>query len=136
MGKSSRYIYIDMKTFDYGLRYLSERRWCWRADDGSWRKTHKWAAELYLGTEHGLSKRKADARSLSPIDVAMTEAAENFRVDLAGDYYWNNEIQSTVDRFYRYFPIDPDHVIRAGEYKLPDGRRILLTDDIKLGLMA
>ena len=64
-----------MMIHDYGLRYVSPRRWCWRAEDGSWRKTHKWAAELYLGIEHGLSKRKADACSLSPIDVALTEAA-------------------------------------------------------------
>jgi hypothetical protein len=121
---------------DYGLRYVSPRRWCWRADDGSWRKTHKWAAELYLSIEYGLSKWKSKNSSLSPIDTVMTEAAKNFRVDFAGDYYWNDEIQATVDRFYRYFPIGLDGVIRAGEYRLPDGRRILLTDDIKLGLMA
>ena len=125
-----------MKTFDYGLRYLSECRWCWRTEDGSWRKTHKWAAELYLGVEHGLSKRRSNSSSFSPLDAAMIEAVENFRVDLAGDYYWNDEIQATVDRFYRYFPIDSDGVIRAGEYRLPDGRRILLTDNIKLGLTA
>jgi hypothetical protein len=75
-----------MKIFDYGLRYLSERRWCFRAEDGSWRKTHKWGARLYLGTEYGLSKRKSKDCSLSPIETAMSEAAENFRVDLAGDY--------------------------------------------------
>ena|ERR1700759_2800861 len=125
-----------MMIHDYGLRYVSPRRWCWRTDDGSWRKTHKWAAELYLGIEHGLSRRKSSDRSLSSIDVAMSEAAENFRVDLAGDYYWNDEIHATVDRFYRHFPIDSDHVIRAGEYRLPDGRRMLLTDDIRLSLMA
>jgi hypothetical protein len=125
-----------MKTHDFGLRYVSPRRWCWRAEDGSWRKTHKWAAELYLGIEHGLSKRRAHKSPLSPIDAVMTEVAANFRVDLAGDYHWNEEIRTTVDRFYRYFSIDAEGLIRAGEYKLPDGRRILLTDDIKLGLMA
>jgi len=57
MKNPRRFIYIDMNTFDYGLRYLSERRWCWRADDGSWRKTHKWAAELYLGIEYIYIKR-------------------------------------------------------------------------------
>jgi hypothetical protein len=115
----------SMDTFDYGLRYLSERRWCWRAGDGSWIKTHKWAAELYLGTEHKLSKKPANNDSLSPIDSAMREAVRSFRVDLAGDYYWDKEIQNAVDRFYRYFPIDSNQVIRSGEYKLPDGRRML-----------
>jgi hypothetical protein len=125
-----------MDTFDYGLRYLSERRWCWRAGDGSWIKTHKWAAKLYLGTEHGLSKKRVDNSSLSAIDSAMRDAARSFRVDLAGDYYRDKDIQNAVDRFYRDFPIDPHGVIRSGEYKLPDGRRILLTNDVQFGLMA
>jgi hypothetical protein len=125
-----------MDTFDYGLRYLSERRWCWRAADGSWIKTHKWAAQLYLGTEHKLSKKRASNSSLSPIDRAMSEAARSFRVDLAGDYYRDKDIQNVVDRFYRDIPKDRHGVIRSGEYKLPDGRRILLTNDAQLGLMA
>lgn len=111
-------------------------RWCWRAADGSWIKTHKWAAQLYLGTEHKLSKKRASNSSLSTIDRAMSEAARSFRVDLAGDYYRDKDIQNVVDRFYQDIPIDRHGVIRSGEYKLPDGRRFFLTNDAQLGLVA
>jgi hypothetical protein len=127
---------VYMKTHDFGLRYISPRRWCWRADDGSWRRVPKWSAKLYLKVKCGLSKSPVKNPVSNTIDAAMNEAVETFRVDLAGNYDFDREIRIAVDSFYGIFDTDTDGDIKAGEYQLPDGRVILLTNDVHMGLPA
>jgi hypothetical protein len=70
------------------------------------------------------------------IDAAMNEAVEIFRIDLAGHYDFDREIRLAVDSFYGSLPTDTRGDIKAGEYRLPDGRMILLTNDVHMGLPA
>jgi hypothetical protein len=92
---------------DFGLRYVSPRSWCWRAADGSWRKSPKWAAKSYLEARQGLSNAKDRNSFLSPIDVALQDTIENFHVDLAGHYDHDEEIRAAVNRFISDLPINP-----------------------------
>jgi len=118
-----------MRTHDFGLRYVSARRWCWRANDGSWRDVQRWSAELYLAIECGLKDKQSQ-------ENAMKEAVENFQVDIAGDYRFDKKIYDRVNRFGHGLPIDTNGVLRAGEYKLPTGERMLLLRNVQRGLMA
>jgi hypothetical protein len=124
-----------MRIDDFGVRYVSARTWCWRAEDGSWRKVPKWSARLYLKVKCGLGERRTGDYACN-IDTAMDHAAASFRIDLAGHYDFDEKIRSAVDRFLEYFPTDLYGKIKAGEYQLPDGRLILLTNDVNLGLTA
>jgi hypothetical protein len=92
---------VYMMIHDYGLRYVSPRRWCWRAENGSWRTVPKWSAKLYLKVKCGLGKSPVKNPVPNTIDAAMNEAVETFRVDLAGNYDFDREIRSAVDSFYR-----------------------------------
>jgi hypothetical protein len=93
---------------DLGLRYVSPRCWCWKASDGSWRKTAKWSAKFYLEARRGLSKRKL-------IDAALEETIQYFHVDLAGHYDFDEEIHTAVHQFIADLPIDSLGYLRAGE---------------------
>jgi hypothetical protein len=84
----------------------------------------------------GLSKSPVKNPDSNAIDAAMNETVETFRVDLAGHYDFDREIRSAVDSFYGLFDTDADGDIKAGEYQLPDGRMILLTNDVHMGLQA
>jgi hypothetical protein len=126
----SRYILtVHMKTQDFGLRYVSPRRWCWRANDGSWRDVPKWSVKLYLTIECGLNDKHSK-------ETAMKEAIENFQVDIVGDYRFDKQIYDSVNRFGHCLPIDHNGVLRAGEYNLRTGERMLLLRDVQRGLMA
>jgi hypothetical protein len=118
-----------MMIHDLGLRYVSPRRWCWRANDGSWRDVQKWSAELYLAIECGLKDKQSKK-------TAMKEATENFQVDIVGDYRFDKKIYDRINRFGHSLPIDRNGVLRAGEYKLPTGERMLLLRNVQRGLMA
>jgi hypothetical protein len=95
-----------MMKRDFGLRYVSPRRWCWRADDGSWRDVQKWSVKLYLTVECGLADKQSK-------ETAMKEAIENFQVDIAGDYRFDKKIYDRVNRFGHNLPIDRDGILRG-----------------------
>jgi hypothetical protein len=121
---------------DLGLRYVSPRRWCWKASDGSWLKSSKYDAKCYLQARRGLSERKPRNSLCSPIDAAIEETIQYFHVDLAGHYDFDEEIHTAVHQFIADLPIDSQGHLPAGEYRLPDGRLMLLMNDIQLCLKS
>jgi len=66
----------------------------------------------------------------------LEEATENFHVDLAGHYNYDEEIQTAVNWFKNDLPIESGGYLRAGQYRLPDGRTMLVISDVQLGLLA
>ena len=66
----------------------------------------------------------------------MKDAVENFQVDIAGDYRFDKKIYDRINRFGHGLPIDTDGVLRAGEYRLPTGERMLLLRNVQRGLMT
>jgi hypothetical protein len=125
-----------MQTKDLGLRYVSPRRWCWKADDGSWIKAPKWAAQMYLMAKLGFAATKSTKLFRSPINGAMDKVIENFHVDIAGHYDFAEEIRVAIDHFTTDLPIESTGYLKAGEYQLPDGRIMLLISDAQICLMA
>jgi hypothetical protein len=120
---------------DLGLRYVSPRRWCWKAPDGSWIKAPKWAAKMYLEVKRGFATAKSTMTLRSLIDAAMNEVIDNFHVDLAGQYEFNEEIRSAIHYFITDLPIESSGYLKAGEHRLPNGRIMLLTSDAQICLM-
>lgn len=66
----------------------------------------------------------------------MKEAIENFQVDIVGDYRFDRKIYDRINRFGHSLPMDRNGVLRAGEYVLPTGERMLLLRNVQRGLMA
>jgi len=66
----------------------------------------------------------------------LEEATENFHVDLAGHFNYDEEIRTAVNHFLSDLPIEPGGHLRAGQYLLRDGRIMLLVSDVQLGLLA
>ena len=91
---------------------------------------------MYLKAKRGLGTTKSRNPMLNTIDAAMEDVIKHFHVDLAGHYDFDEEIHTAVHRFIADLPIDPLGYLRAGEYRLPDGRLMLLISDVHLCLMA
>jgi hypothetical protein len=91
---------------------------------------------MYLGVKRGFATTKSTRILRSPIDAAMNEVIENFHVDIAGHYDFDEEIRAAIDHFTTDLPIESSGYLKAGEYQLPDGMIMLLISDAQICLIA
>jgi hypothetical protein len=66
----------------------------------------------------------------------LKSVSEHFRVDLAGHHDFDEEIHTAIHDFIADLPINSAGYLRAGEYRLPNRRLMLVISDVQLCLMA
>jgi hypothetical protein len=91
---------------------------------------------MFLQARRGISQTCSKNSAVNTVDSVLQDVSEHFRVDLAGHYDFDQEIHAAIHDFIADLPIDAAGYLRAGEYRLPDGRLMLVISDVQLCLMA
>ena len=91
---------------------------------------------MYLQAKRGINQVHSRNPAISTIDSVLKDVSKHFRVDLAGHYDFDREIHTAIHDFIADLPINSAGYLRAGEYRLPDGRLMLVISDVQLCLMA